>query len=323
MIEMRLPSGKTTSRIVFGGDRLQARRWLFLPDRARRRELFSLLDAAVELGVTTFDTARAYGQSEEILGAWIKERRNADRICLCTKLACPDWRRRSRLSAREILGDFETSLRALGTDHVDILFVHYDDPAVNVEPIMDELARFVEQGKVGMIGASNWHHARVAAANDYARRAGLPPYAAVSVNFGLVPWVAPPWPGACQLSGPEHADARDFYTAAQLPAFIWASLAFGFFADAYDPRAPRATFRSRWIARNFGSEANHARLERVRQYARERGLTAAQVALAFSLNQPFPTHCIVGCSTRGKLADCVAALDVRLEPEAIGSFLRE
>ena len=194
---------------------------------------------------------------------------------------------------------------------------------VNVEPIMEELARFVEQGKVGVIGASNWHHARVAAANDYAQRTGLPPYAAVSAHFGLVPWAAPPWPGACQLSGPAHADARDFYTAAQLPVFIWASLAFGFFADAYDPRAPRATFRSRWIARSFGSEANHARLERVRQYARERGLSAAQVALAFSLNQSFPTHCIVGCSTRGKLADCVAALGVRLEPEAIGSLLRE
>jgi aryl-alcohol dehydrogenase-like predicted oxidoreductase len=143
----------------------------------------------------------------------------------------------------------------------------------------------------------------------------------VSVNFGLVPWVAPPWPGACQISGPGDAEAREFYARARMPVFIWASLAFGFFADAYDPRAPRASLRSRWITRVFGSPANHARLERVREYARQRGLTAAQVALAFNLDQPFPTHCIVGCSSRAKLADCVAALDVHLEPDAVASFL--
>lgn len=306
---MQLPDGKMVSRLVFGGDRLHARRWLFFPDPAKERHLFKLLDAAVELGVTTFDTARAYGQSERILGAWMKSRRNRDRVVICTKLACPRGQR-SRLSPPEIRSDFETSLRELSTDYVDLLFVHYDDPSKPVEPIMDELFKFVERGQVGVLGASNWRPERVQAANDYATRSGKPGFAAVSAHFSLVPWIMPPWPGACQLSGPDGETARHAYAATQMPVFIWSSLAFGFFADAYNPQAPKASFRSRWISRNFGSATNHARLEKLRRYAAEHGVTAAQLALAFSLSQPFPTHCIVGCSSRSKLENCVSALNI-------------
>jgi aryl-alcohol dehydrogenase-like predicted oxidoreductase len=318
---MRLPSGKTVSRIIFGGDRLHAKRYLLLPDHAKQRQLHALLDAAVELGVNTFDTARSYGQSEQILGAWMKERRNRDSVCVSTKLACPDWRQRSRLSSGEIRKDFETSLRTLGTDYVDILFVHFDDPAVSVARIIDELARLIEKGNVGTIGASNWRHERVAAANQYALQSEKSKFAVASANFGPVPWVTPPWPGACRISGTDNAAARQFYVDTQLPVFVWSSLAFGFFADAYDPEKPEASFRSRRIARIFGSETNHAILQRLRQYAREHGITTAQAALAFNLNQPFPTHCIVGCSSASKLKDCVGALSVHLDPDFMNTLL--
>ncbi len=310
---LQLPSGKIVSRIIFGGDRLRARRFLFFPDPAKERQLFELLDAAVELGVTTFDTARAYGQSEQILGAWMASRGNRDQIVISTKLACPGPGQRSRLSPQEIRSDFETSLRELKTDQVDILFVHYDDRSLPVEPIMNELARFVERGQVGTLGASNWQHDRVMAANHYAAQAGQPGFSIISAHLGLVPWVHPPWPGACQLSGPEGAAARNSYAQAQMPVFVWSSLSFGFFADEYDPQVPRASFRSRWISRNFGSAENHARLERVRRYAREHNVPTPQLALASTLNQRFPTHCIVGCSSRHKLEDCVAALSVPKE----------
>jgi aryl-alcohol dehydrogenase-like predicted oxidoreductase len=319
---MQLPSGKTVSRIIFGGDRLRAKRYIFLPDHAKQRQLYSLLDDALELGINTFDTARAYGQSERILGAWMRERRNRDRVCICTKLACPDWRQRSRLSSREIREDFAASLRALGTEYVDVLFVHYDDPKIGVEPVLDELARFVEQGKVGVIGASNWQHQRIAAANKYAVQSGKAAFSAASVHFGPVAWVRSPWPGAWQISGTDNAPARQYYTETQLPVFIWSSLAFGFFAESYDPAKPEESFRSRRIARLYGSDANHAILNRVRQYAREHGISAAQVALAFNLNQRFPTHCIVGCSSRARLEDCVAALRVQLEPDFVEALTR-
>jgi aryl-alcohol dehydrogenase-like predicted oxidoreductase len=316
---MKLPSGKMLSRIIFGGDRLQARRYLVLPSASRRRELFALLDAAMELGINTFDTARAYGDSEHVLGAWMRERRNRDAVALCTKVACPR-RGRSRLTPGEMRSDLHKSLRALETDHVDILLPHYDDPEVDVESIMRELSRFVEEGKAGVIGASNWDYRRVQSANQIAATSDLHPFSAVSVNFGLLPWNQPPWPGAVQISGPANEDARAFFTDTQMPVLVWSSLGFGFFSDDYDPNQPKASIRSRWIASVFGSRENHERLRRARELAQRSGASAAQVALAFILSQGFPTHCIVGCRSHQKLEDCVGALKVQLGQKALESF---
>jgi aryl-alcohol dehydrogenase-like predicted oxidoreductase len=169
---------KPVSRIVFGTDRLRSRRLWWLPDRSLGHQAFALLDRSFELGCTSFDTARIYGDSERTLGAWMRKRRNRDKVVVISKGCHPDGLGRPRFSASDVSRDLHASLTALGTDFIDLYLLHYDHPAARVEPVLEQLNRHIDEGKITAIGASNWSHERIDVANAAAASHGLKPFCA-------------------------------------------------------------------------------------------------------------------------------------------------
>ena len=298
---------KSISRIVFGTDRLRSRRLSSLPERRRQLRAFSLLDRSIELGCNTFDTARVYGDSERTLGAWMRKRRNRDDVVVISKGCHPDGSERPRLSAADVTSDLHASLKALGTDFIDLYLLHYDHPTTQVEPILEQLNRYVDDRKIAAIGVSNWSHERIDHANATAARLGLKPFCASSIQFSLAEWTRPPWPGAVTLGGDGQHSARRWYATHDVPVFAWSSLARGYIANP----------AGHWAATYFGSEQNDRRLERARIYAEAHDVTVAQVALAYVLSHPLGMFAVVGCTTQESLASNVGAMSLKLDETAL------
>jgi aryl-alcohol dehydrogenase-like predicted oxidoreductase len=307
---------KPVSRIVFGTDRLRGRRLPWLPrNRSLEQQAFSLLDRSFELGCNAFDTARLYRDSERTLGAWIRERRNRDKVVIISKGCHPNLLSgHPRLSPSDVSHDLHASLKALGTDFIDLYLLHFDHPTARVEPLMEQLNRHIDEGKISAIGASNWSHERIAGANTFAASKGLKPFSASSVQFSLADRTRSPWPGnAVTLGGEGQRAAREWYSTHGLPVFAYSSLARGFFSNHYDPKNPNGNRVSRWSATYFGTGENIQRLERTRAFAREHHVTVAQVALAYVLCHPLHAFAVIGCTTFEKFAENVAALSLKLD----------
>ena len=196
---------KPVSRIVFGTDRLRGRRrwrrW-WLPVPGLQKQVFSLLDRTLELGCNTFDTARMYGDAERTLGAWTRSRGNREDVVIATKGCHPALPGQpTRFTPSVLTSDLHASLKAFGGDYFDIYLLHWDDPNVPLEPMVERLNRHVSEGKIRAIGVSNWSHERIAKANAFARRAGLKPLSVSSVQFSLAEWRTPIAPGSVTMRG--------------------------------------------------------------------------------------------------------------------------
>ena len=138
-----------------------------------------------------------------------------------------------RVTPEDITSDLMTRWNGCRWTHVDLLVLHRDDPAVPVGPIVEILNEHQKAGKVGAFGGSNWTHARIQEANDYAQAHGLTPFAVSSPNFSLAEQVEEPWSNCISISGPQGEEARRFYAASDVALMPWSSLAGGFFSDRF------------------------------------------------------------------------------------------
>jgi len=150
---------------------------------------FAIMDLYVELGGTTFDSARVYanGNCDISLGKWLKSRKNRDKITIVTKGSHPnlDSMFVSRLSREEIECDLNLSLKAMGTEYSDLHMLHRDDVKKPVEEIVDSLDMLVKSGKIKAVGVSNWAASRIIQANNYAKSSGKTPIVCSQAHFGL------------------------------------------------------------------------------------------------------------------------------------------
>jgi aryl-alcohol dehydrogenase-like predicted oxidoreductase len=152
----------------------------------RRGDAFALLDAFVGLGGTIIDTAAVYNdwipgevrRAEGIIGEWVHQNRRKG-LFICTKGGHPPLGQmdQSRLDPDSIITDVEGSLRRLGVEHLDLFYLHRDDPGLPVETMLTVLRRLVDDGKISNVGVSNWKPERVAAA----RAAAIVPIASNQV----------------------------------------------------------------------------------------------------------------------------------------------
>jgi 1-deoxyxylulose-5-phosphate synthase len=274
-------------------------------------EAFALLDAWVEAGGNTIDCARQYGDgaAEEVLGRWLAARRPDD-MTVITKGAHhvthglehdPDQK---RVTPADITADLEKSLDVLGVDRVDLYFLHRDDHAKEVGPIVEALDEHRRAGRIATFGGSNWTTARIAEANAFADANGLERFSASSPGFNLAEQNEQPWPGTVSA---RDRESREWYRRTQTPLFAWSSLAGGFFAGVRNPELDRV----------YLNERNLERLRRAEELARRLGVTANEVALAWVLHQPFPTYALIGPRNPAELHESLAALDVELTPEDV------
>jgi aryl-alcohol dehydrogenase-like predicted oxidoreductase len=198
---------------------------------------FALLDRYLELGGNFIDTAHVYNnwipgersRSEKMIGSWMRSKRNRDRLVIATKGGHPDLRHMGvpRLSDQEILEDLEESLIYMQVDHIDLYWLHRDDPSRPVEELVDLLAEQVKAGRIRYAGVSNWRLERLQAAQEYAARAGLPAFAADQVlwNAAVIDRAAIPDPTIHVMDKP----LWDYHKATGLAAIPFTSQANGLF----------------------------------------------------------------------------------------------
>ncbi|OKL39498.1 aldo/keto reductase [Pontibacter flavimaris] len=158
------------------------------------RASHGILDEVLEAGFNTIDTADVYsrwaegnkgGESEAIIGNWMKERGNRDKVVLITKVGSDMGQGHKDISEKHILKAAEDSLRRLQTDHIDLYFTHWDDDKTPVEETLRAYQKLIEAGKVRYIGASNLSPERLRASLEASRAQGLPRYEVFQPGYNL------------------------------------------------------------------------------------------------------------------------------------------
>ena len=279
-------------------------------------ESCSLLDQVYELGCNTIDTAHVYsgGDSERIIGRWMQERDLREKGMIITKGAAHSKDRR-RMTPFDIAADLHDSLARLKTDYIDLYLLHRDDPDLPFEPIIDALNEHLRAGRIDAFGASNWSHERIQAANAYAHANGLEPFVASSPQFSLADSHAEPWPLCLSISGSAGTAAREWYEQTQMPLLIWSPLASGFFSGRFRRDNLDQFGEREWddvVLRTYANEANFQRLDRASILAAEKGLSPAQVALAYVMNHPMNVFAVVGPHSAEKFRANIEASDLEL-----------
>ncbi len=296
---------KAVSRLVMGCDNQ--------PDI---RHASVMWDNYFEYGGNTFDTAHIYGggRMEQLLGTWMRNRGIRDDVVVIGKGAHTPANFPDRVGPQ-----LDVTLERLETDHIDLYFLHRDNPDVPVGEWMDVLNAERAAGRIKAFGGSNWSLSRVQDANAYAAANGLTPFAAVSNNFSLARMVDPVWAGCIAAS---DAEWRTWLEAEQMALFPWSSQARGFFTSRFDDiRAasgggPDAGFGNQpsdaELVRCWFSDDNFERRARAVELAGERGVAPINVALAYVLAQPFPCFALIGPRILAETRSSLAALDVAL-----------
>lgn len=288
--------GTSASRLIFGTGDL------------RKMNGTDLLDAYVEAGGTTFDTAHQYNQAERILGAWMQSRGNRNRLVLMTKGAHhDDGSPGPRVDPQSIRKDLYESLERLGTDYIDLYALHRDEPGVPVGPVIEELNVHLAEGRIRAFGASNWTYRRIQEASVYAESHGLTGFTFSSTNLALAEALEPRWAGSVSAD----RDTQQWHARNQLPLLSWSSQAGGFFSGMFSPEDRS----NQEMVRVYYSKDNWERYARAKELARMKGVTTIQIALAYVLNRPFPTAAIIGPRSEQEMMESWQAMDIPVTKE--------
>ena len=283
-------------------------------------QAFEFMDAYYEMGGNFIDTARVYGDfardipgiAEEVIGRWLAARHNREQITLGTKGGHPRLQtmHTSRLDRTSLESDLADSLNALQTDYLDVYWLHRDDEALPVGGILETLNRFVADGKVRLLGASNWTAARIAEANEYAAAHGLAGFGANQPQFSLARQMIVEDDTLVQMDAATHA----FHVRTGLPCVCFSSQAKGFFTKLNLEGEAVLSDKAR---RRFQSPENMAIYDRLCALSRETGHSVNALALAYLTCQPFDTYPIAGASRIEQVLALREAGDVVLTPEQV------
>ncbi len=288
---------KKVSRLVMGVDNQ-----LSMPHAA------GIFDYWFEAGGNAFDTAFIYaaGINEKMLGHWVKNRGVRDDIVIISKGA-----HTPHCNPKALVEQFMQSLDRLQTDHIDLYMPHRDNPDIPAGEFVDAMNELVRQKRLSAFGASNWSIPRIQAANEYAKAHGLQGFSIMSSNFSLARMVAPVWDGSISAS---DSQSREWLEKTQMVLFPWSSQAHGFFTD----RAHRdRSLNDEEMNRCWYSQDNWQRRDRVLELARDKGVLPINIALAYVLNQPFPTFPLIGPRTLEELRTTLPALGVLLSVDEL------
>ncbi|WP_316739560.1 aldo/keto reductase [Streptomyces sp. MK7] len=284
---------------------------------ADRTQSFAVLDAYTAAGGNFIDTADSYsawvegnkgGESETIIGQWIKERGNRSDVVIATKVSQhPDFQ---GLSAANIKAAADASLKRLGTDYIDLYYTHFDKPEVPVEEIIGALDELVRAGKVRHIAASNISAERLQASLDFSDREGLARYAVLQPHYNLVS--RDTYEGALR-------DVAERYGLAAVPYFALAS---GFLTGKYRPGATVDSARAQGAAKHLETERGRKVLAALDEVARAHDAEVATVALAWLAAEPTVAAPIASARTVEQLPALLAVAELRLTDAEIAQLTR-
>lgn len=288
--------GKPVSRLVMGVDNQ--------PNLAHASALF---DHFFSRGGNTFDTGYIYGggKLEGMLGRWVANRGVREDVVVITKGA-----HTPHCDPESITRQLMESLERQGTEYADIYMMHRDNPDVPVGEFVDVLDRHAKAGRIRVFGGSNWSPERFDEANAYAASHGLQGFAVLSNHFGLAEAYDVPWAGCRHVT---DAASKAWLAERQVPLLPWSSQARGFFTG----RARPEDRSDAELVRCYYSDANFERLRRAEELGAAYGVAATAIALAFVLNQPFPTFPLFGPRSIAECRSSMSALAIELSPEQV------
>jgi len=277
---------------------------------------FKILDAFLAADFNFVDTADVYpkwapgnqgGESETIIGNWIRARGNRNKVILGTKCGHemgmgPD---KKGLSKRYILEAAEASLRRLQTDYIDLYQAHQDDPSTPLEETLEAFAQLLKEGKVRAIGASNYSAKRLAEALGVSKKNGLPRYESLQ-----------PWYNLYDRSEYE-AELEPLCLKEGLGVISYFSLASGFLTGKYRSKADIAGKARGSRVENYLNARGFRILNALDRIAQDSDSTPARVALAWLIARPSITAPIASATRTDQLTDLIEATKIELDPESI------
>lgn len=310
---VELPNVKIPlSRMIMGGSSAPMR---------KGENCFDLLDAALEVGINTFDTARGYGKSEQVLGEWISRRGIREQVIVQTKGGLHGLFGNNRIKEKCIRADFENSLRALQCDYVDIYLLHRDDPKTDVAWIVELMNDFCAAGKARAYGVSNWSHTRIELADEYAYKHNLLPIGFSQPHFGLCEAGKFAWINCLSVTGAKNGSARAWYREKGVALQAYSPLCGGLLSgrvksDDFGRTKKAVSFAMRRTFLPPGLYRNNVEiLRRTEETAAETGWSVPQLALAWVLKQNERNFVLIGSSSRKNLLHNAAAVDICLTDE--------
>jgi len=302
-------SGLQVAPIAFGGNVFG---W-----SVDEKTAFTLLDAFVEAGFNLVDTADVYpawvpgnkgGESEAIIGRWLKRSGKRDKVMVATKVA--KWAERPGLSADNINAAIDDSLRRLQTDVVDLYQAHEDDESVPLEETLGAFARLIEAGKVRAIGASNYSATRLRDALKVSADYHLPRYETLQPEYNL-----------CDRAGYE-AELEPLAREQELGVISYYALASGFLSGKYRSAddAGKSGARGAKVVAQYLNPRGLGILAALDDVAAGHKATPAQVALAWLIARPGITAPIVSATRVEQLHDVLAAARLQLSAQDVAQL---
>jgi aryl-alcohol dehydrogenase (NADP+) len=264
---------------------------------------------AIEAGINFFDTADMYskGESERVVGKALKKYAQRDEVVIATKVYFPtaDHPNAKGLSRKHIMDSIDASLKRLDTDFVDLYQIHRFDPETPIEETMEALHDVVKAGKARYIGASSMAAWQFAKAQYTADLLGFTRFVTMQNHYNLI-------------YREEEREMIPFCEDQGVGLIPWSPQARGFLAGSRTREKGGETARSKSdsIAQDmYFSDSDFAVLEATQAVAREKGVSSAQVALAWLLHQPAVSAPIVGATKMKHLEEAIAAVDIELSAE--------
>ena len=279
---------------------------------------FRLLDAWLDAGFNFVDTADVYsswvpghvgGESETIIGKWLRQTGKRNRVVLATKLGKPMGEGKKGLSAGYIREAVDASLKRLKCDHIDLYQAHDDDPGTPFEESFGAFAELIRAGKVRALGASNHTAARLGEALDTAERLGLPRYESLQPLYNLYD------------RAPFEAELEPLCAARGLGVINFYALAMGFLTGKYRSVADAAKSpRGERAVDTYLNARGRRILTALDEVGQQYGATPGQVALAWQIARPSITAPIASATSVPQLAELAKAAQLQLDAEAIAQL---
>ncbi len=299
-------SGISIPPLVFGGNVFG---WT-----ADRATSFRLLDALVDAGFNAIDTADMYstwvpghqgGESETVIGNWLKQRGGRDKLSIFTKVGMAMGSGGKGLSKRWITEEIERSLARLQTDYIDLYQSHVDDEETPLEETLGAYASLIEQGKVRAIGASNYTAPRLKQALATSAKLGLPRYEALQPHYNLVERAI------------FETDLEPLCRAEKLGVINYYALASGFLTGKYRSEADLSKSPRGAGVKKYLDARGRRILKALDDVAASHAATPGQVAIAWLIARPSVTAPIASATSLDQLQDLLKAAMLQLKPKEI------
>jgi aryl-alcohol dehydrogenase-like predicted oxidoreductase len=273
------------------------------------KQSFAILDKFVDAGFNFIDTADTYawwlngtgGQSERIIGNWVKERGNRQDVVIATKVGSETKEHGFDVSKAHILKSVDESLQRLGTDYIDLYYTHFDDKVTPVEETLSAYDEIIKAGKVRYIAASNISPERLAESFEVAEKKGLPRYVALQPHYNLL---------ERSVFETDYVPLVEKYDLSVFP--YWA-LAAGFLTGKYRSEADLSKSQRGGGVSKYLTEKGLTVIEALDSVAGKHSSTPATVALAWLLAKPLVTAPIVSATSESQLRTILEAPSLKLD----------